>query len=272
LEKARDNLGPRSFILLDDDHPLITRSREAFEIGHLLAILACDIDKEGDLRDTFILDDTPDWSVTLGESLTYSLVNQCMVRAGPDKPEGKGFSFVDLDHYGARLQEAGQYLDDRLCMKDNGAPLLYASELMAIAARTRDIRTKLVNLVALIELLLARNPDTSRFNVEDSLTRQFVLKLGILLHHESPSLDLDWSRRAMKDLYQLRSSIAHGDFGNVDRLLAKSCFAEPDDGQDGFSSAALRMDRACDFAYECVRCAVRASVLNASLVEFLKSN
>jgi hypothetical protein len=111
LEKARDNLAPGSFILLDDENPLVVRSREAFEIGHLLAILACDTDKEGDLRDTFILDDTPDWSVTLGESLTYSLVNQCIVRAGPDRPEGKGFSFADLDHYGPRLQEAGQHLD-----------------------------------------------------------------------------------------------------------------------------------------------------------------
>lgn len=38
LSKLRDTLAPHTFLLLDDDNPLIARSREAFEIGHLLAI------------------------------------------------------------------------------------------------------------------------------------------------------------------------------------------------------------------------------------------
>jgi hypothetical protein len=270
LVEMRKDSPPNSFVLLHDDHPLVKRSREAFQLGHLIAVLACDEGDEDTLGLTFILDDTPDWSVELGELLASAMVARLLIstdRAGPG-----GWRFADLDYYSTRLAEIGGQLDQRLGTTPTTDPLLYAGELMAIAAATRDGRTRLVNLVALLELLLTRNPDASRFNVEDSLTKQFVLKLGVLLHRQAPSLDLEWTRKALKDLYGLRSAIAHGDFGRLDGVLAKSRFAKPDADDFGFSPAAIALDVANEFAYRCVRCAVRASLDDPPLVEFLKQN
>ncbi len=268
LQESRGSVPANAVVLLHDDNPLLTRSREVFEIGQLLALLACDEEAEGTLGDAFLLDPKPDWSVELGERLTAALVARCLISV--DKPGRTGFKFADFEYYSARLAEVGRRLDDRLSVSEATDPLLYAGQLMAIAAEMRDSRTRLVNLVALLELLLTRNPDSSRFNVEDSLTNQFVLKLGVLLHRESPSLDFNWTRKALKDLYGLRSAIAHGDFARLNGLLAKSSFAEPESGEDGFSPTAIALDVACEFAYRCVRCAVGASLQERPLVEFLK--
>ena len=157
LQEMRRGAPANSVVLLGDDNPLLTRSREAFEIGQLLALLACDEEADGTLGDAFLLDDTPDWSVELGERLTAALVDQCLISV--DKPERTGFKFADFEYYRARLAELGKRLDDRLSVSEAADPLLYVGQLMAIAAGTRDSRTRLVNLVALLELLLTRNPD-----------------------------------------------------------------------------------------------------------------
>lgn len=268
LQEIRGSVPAKSVVLLSDDNPLLTRSREAFEIGQLLALLACDEDTEGTLGDAFILDHTPDWSTELGEKLAAALVTRCLISV--DKRGQTGFKFADFEYYSARLATVGRRFDDRLSSSEATDPLLYAGQLMAIAAETRDSRTRLVNLVALLELLLTRKPDSSRFNVEDSLTKQFVLKLGVLLYCESPTLDLNWTRRALMDLYALRSAIAHGDFGRLDGLLTKSSFAESESSLKGASPTAIALDGACEFAYRCVRCAVGASLQHPPLVEFLK--
>lgn len=270
LLEIRSNSPANSFVLLHDDNPLLVRSREAYQIGQLIALLACDEEAEGALGETFILDDTPDWSVELGENLTAALVARLLIST--DRPGQAGYRFADLNYHSARLAEIGGRLDERLSSKPATDPLLYAGELLAIAAGTRDSRIRLVNLVALLELLHTRNPDASRFNVEDSLTKQFVLKLGVLLYREAPLLDLEWTRKALRDLYGLRSAIAHGDFGRLDGVLGKSCFAEPEATRDGFSPTAIALDTACGLAYRSVRCAVRASLDDPLLVEFLKQN
>lgn len=104
------------------------------------------------------------------------------------------------------------------------------------------------------------------------MTKQFVFKLGVLLHRESPSLDFDRTRRELLDLYKLRSAIAHGDFGRLDRLLARSSFAEAETTDDMFSPALIALDVACEFAYRCVRCAVNTCLEDPPLVEFLKGS
>jgi len=270
LQNMRRRAPPNSVVLLGDDNPLLTRSREAFEICHLLALLACDEEAEGALGDRFLLDATPEWSIELGERLSSALVARCLIST--DTSARTGYKFADFQHYRARLIEQGKRLDDRLSVRDGTDPLLYAGQLMAIAARTRDTRTRLVNLVALLELLLTRTPDSSRFNVEDSLTKQFVLKLGVVLYCESPLLDFDWTRKALNDLYGLRSAIAHGDFVGLNSRLVKSSFAAPESGEDGFSPTAIALDIACEFAYRCVRCAIDISLRERPLIDFLKKS
>lgn len=72
-------------------------------------------------------------------------------------------------------------------------------------------------LVGNIEYILTRNPDTSRFNVEDSISRQFKLKTGVALNSADPNFSLINLKSKLKDIYDLRSKIAHGDKVEIER-------------------------------------------------------
>lgn len=67
-------------------------------------------------------------------------------------------------------------------------------------------------LVGNIEYLLTRNPDTNRFNVEDSISRQFKLKCGVAINEADPSISLEGLSKKLSDIYSLRSDFAHGNY------------------------------------------------------------
>lgn len=67
-------------------------------------------------------------------------------------------------------------------------------------------------LVGNIEYLLTRNPDTTRFNVEDSISRQFKLKCGVAINEADPSIPLEGLNKKLSDIYSLRSDFAHGNY------------------------------------------------------------
>ncbi len=96
--------------------------------------------------------------------------------------------------------------------------LLYAGDVLQAVSQTYDPRFKLVLLVSIFELLLTHSPDFGRFNVEDSISRQFVLKASVLLR-EAGERNLDQLRANLRRLYDLRSAIAHGDFSRVGKTL-----------------------------------------------------
>ena len=67
-------------------------------------------------------------------------------------------------------------------------------------------------LVGNIEYLLTRNPDTNRFNVEDSISRQFKLKCGVAINEADPSIPLEGLNKKLSEIYSLRSDFAHGNY------------------------------------------------------------
>lgn len=67
-------------------------------------------------------------------------------------------------------------------------------------------------LVGNIEYLLTRNPDTNRFNVEDSISRQFKLKCGVAINEADPSIPLKELNEELSRIYSLRSDFAHGNY------------------------------------------------------------
>ena len=70
----------------------------------------------------------------------------------------------------------------------------------------------LIFIISAIELLLTHKPTD---NSEDSLKKQFVLKLSIVLHRADPSIDLHRTREKLRKIYDIRSDIAHGNFKSV---------------------------------------------------------
>ena len=74
-------------------------------------------------------------------------------------------------------------------------------------------------LVGNIEYLLTRNPDTNRFNVEDSISRQFKLKCGVAINQADPSISLEGLNKELNKIYSLRSNFAHGNYTDkVDKM------------------------------------------------------
>lgn len=75
-----------------------------------------------------------------------------------------------------------------------------------------DPELMLLLLVGNIEYLLTRNPDTNRFNVEDSISRQFKLKCAIIIHNQDTDYDLVQLNKELGIIYSQRSDFAHGNY------------------------------------------------------------
>ena len=95
----------------------------------------------------------------------------------------------------------------------------------------------LIGIVGLIEMLLTHNPDASRFNIEDTISKQFVKKLKYIIYKNNNQIDLNRLEKELKFAYSIRSDIAHGNFGkssskNLKELLRFYNIKQDEDGID----------------------------------------
>lgn len=96
------------------------------------------------------------------------------------------------------------------------ASLDYIMSVMCLLAEDHlDRRVRLLLFSSLIEMLLTHNPNFQRFNVEDSISRQFRLKLALLSHDPQSGVPIETLARRFRDIYSQRSSLAHGNFKDV---------------------------------------------------------
>ena len=78
-----------------------------------------------------------------------------------------------------------------------------------------------VELIGLIEMLITHNPVSGKYNVEDSITKQFVGKLTLLLYENDKTIEQEKIEKELKFAYKIRSAIAHGNFGALEKELKK---------------------------------------------------
>lgn len=76
----------------------------------------------------------------------------------------------------------------------------------------QDPELMLLLQVSIIEYLLTRNPDTNKFNVEDSISKQFKLKCAVLVHAIDKEYDLVKLNDELSKIYDQRSDLAHGNY------------------------------------------------------------
>lgn len=84
-----------------------------------------------------------------------------------------------------------------------------------------DSDSTLLSLISIIEMLLTHNSENSRFNVDESITRQFIHKTTFLLYENDNTINLQKTKDELKLAYQLRSDITHGNFENMNTTLKK---------------------------------------------------
>lgn len=75
-------------------------------------------------------------------------------------------------------------------------------------------RMYLLGIMGIIEMLLTHNPDNSMYNIEDSISKQYVRKLKYILYRYNQISDINRTEKLLKLSYKIRSDIAHGNFGN----------------------------------------------------------
>lgn len=77
-----------------------------------------------------------------------------------------------------------------------------------------DPKIMLLLLVSIIEFLLTRNPNTNKFNVEDSISKQFKLKCTLVVHNQNKDIKLTEINEKLKTIYNQRSDVAHGNYND----------------------------------------------------------
>ena len=143
--------------------------------------------------------------------------------------------------------------------------IMYIGSLLAnVRNKINDDKQKLVSLVGVIELLLTHNPDFNRFNVEDSISKQFKLKTSILLYKNDETIDLNETKKLLTIIYSQRSNIAHGNFQAIKKYI--SSLGKYDDGDEkGF-------DILVSEVYRILRVVLKEYIKAPKYIHFLKDN
>lgn len=215
--------GHIGFFMLEDDHPIIKNSRQLLEYSHLISLL---VHTTGELYEgrSFILDNNESWFQEMRPS-HFACIQFFMFMAFTGHPEvarKDDQRWLFFPAVQEELIKVGRLLDDAFS-RNVKEKLLYIASLLKIAGDDiKDNKAKLVMLVSIIELLVTHNPDFSRFNVEDSINKQFQLKAATLIYLNDRSRNIDQIKQRLKQIYALRSAIAHGDFRAVAKYVDKA--------------------------------------------------
>jgi hypothetical protein len=202
--------GEIGFTMLDDDHPIVKNSEKLDDYCYLLSLLVHS--QEEDYFGQTIRPWLSLWSAIILMWRGVKLYIQG-VRDGdiewtvyPCAIDG----IVDV----ARALEIA-------FIEGQTEKLLYIGGILKIAHQSGDTKIRLVMLTSILELLLTHNPNYARFNVEDSINKQFQLKASILIYLNDRTRNIEAIRNRLKVIYEQRSNIAHGNFNEFDKFLRK---------------------------------------------------
>jgi hypothetical protein len=152
---------------------------------------------------------------------------------------------------------------EALLRTESRGKLLYVGSLLRAANQhTTDIRMRLVTLTSILELMLTHSPDYKRFNVDESITKQFILKTSILAYMDDPTVDLDQTEKRLRQIYGQRSNVAHGNFDAIKKDFKNA----------KFSTEAEFLEDLVKDLYDYIRAVIRQYIQHTEFCEFIKKN
>ena len=223
-ELKEDNLNDKenSFILLEEEHPLVKNSNNLISYSYLLSLLI-ENDGEDYFGRNFLLHkyreriEIPKIDEKINQTilmfLAYSTRRQ-------DCPNGTWYmSFPCIKD---KIIEKTNLIERNLD-KESTEILLYVAGLLKTSDQEiKDEKYRLVTYVGILELLLTHNPNFNRFNVEDSISKQFKIKVATLVYlYSDKQIPIQDIQAKLKDIYNQRSNIAHGNFKELGKYLKK---------------------------------------------------
>lgn len=95
----------------------------------------------------------------------------------------------------------------------------YVMECIGSFRKNHDLKMKFVSIVSIIELLLTHSPNYSRFNVEESISKQFNNKIALICYLNNKNANYENIIKESRLIYSIRSDIAHGNFDKINDNL-----------------------------------------------------
>lgn len=262
-QKMEDE-GKAGFIMPEEDHPSLINKNNLRNFCSLLSLLYFG-EKDNDYYgQIFIMDeyhgsqnDDPWFNFLMFMSYAphYSVEN------GLVTPDG------DMHFFATAKDDLLEYADflDKGFNPETEEKLLYIGHLLNVARREMDTKVRILLLTSILELLLTHNPDYNRFNVEDSINKQFQIKISTIMYINDPSIDLDAVKKELKQIYSARSNIAHGNFKSLEKLQEKA-------QKDKVSDNHYPLENYVSQLYQYVRNVLLAYLRDRNFVDFLKSS
>lgn len=88
----------------------------------------------------------------------------------------------------------------------------------------KSYKKEITDYVTLLEMFVTHSPSTNRYNVEDSISKQFVEKISAsfsLTHSIKNKIDLEDFKKKLKYMYNYRSKLLHGEVLEMNKQLNK---------------------------------------------------
>lgn len=84
-----------------------------------------------------------------------------------------------------------------------------------------DKKMRIMSLVSILELLMTHKPDSNRYNIEDSIRKQFSNTMLVLLYLNDKDISYIEIEKYLLMIYDLRSAIAHDSFEQIETIAKK---------------------------------------------------
>jgi hypothetical protein len=253
--------GMPGIILLEEDHPLVVRTDL---LGNFCCLLSLLIHTESNsyfgstlLARHEVIDLRQPSLQIQQDFLMFGSASFCYPDAD-DELRWRFFPYArdEIDRVVAQINNAfGRGLEEKL--------LYIGGLLKLIGHETHDNKIRLLLLTSILELVLTHNPDSNRFNIEESINKQFQLKASILVYLNDKSKEIDSIKKRLKTIYQQRSNIVHGNFKELDKYISSLPKKE---GQEEY------FDSLIGDAYSYARAVLEELLKDQGFVEFLKAN
>lgn len=196
-KKIREE-GQFGFFMLEDDNPILVNERKLADYCHLMSLLIHSQKDEYNgwpflIESERLNNDRPTERIW-HDFLIFGIATQSF--PGEDELNWLYFPYVR-----EKIKEVSESLESAF---EQGVEekLLYVGSILKIAAQNLgDVKTRIVVLTSIIELLLTHNPDFNRFNVEDSINKQFQLKASILICLNDKNRDINNIKRRLRIIY-----------------------------------------------------------------------
>jgi hypothetical protein len=188
-KKMRED-GISSFSLLDDDHPLV---KNAENLGNYCSLLSLLIHTEQNsyFGRSFLIESNTIRSNQPAKSVWQEYLMFGIISHSYSKDHNDELRWIFFPYIKEKIISVSELLE-KVFESGLREKLLYVGSILKIISHeVSDIRTRVVMITSILELLLTHNPDFNRFNVEDSISKQFQLKVSILVYLNDKTVDIN---------------------------------------------------------------------------------